>query len=1446
MAPGAAINDPFLLSTYSVTKRTSQLSSVYASYQKPSSSSDGFVSVAVQSDGVHVLDVTTLHPIISRTLGPSTTFACAPLTQHKSSKNIHTTYAAIASSPDIESENKGRTLWKWTENLSGPLTDHSSSSKNQRETMVVSHLVSGLYDCEELPDRILAISPAGDMTLLTTGLELKTSHPASTEDNRVISVHIFSQSSSSFLKLNSEGAVVVLLVEYGDSIQVEVYSIDTDDAITSVVLHKVSITNKDIATASCSSSGILNIISHTGHWNTFSISLSALVPLSSPIQLKGLSFINSPPPSPLEKGQSQIKAEKSPSVPSLLALTSSHALLASSTPQGDIALLLWDTQYSILLASHLLPIPSSLSPQSSSLDATLLSPSAAGITAGSQQAILSISQPMSDANGKISRKTNVYVVPYSIPARSTLANVIGRSNDGARWLASHESMTKDIHESPAEAAKSKLISGIRIAVEQNRPEAANELFTQWEKEQEKDVELNMSFQEEFGYEFVKDILDAVIQPQKPPNSLYSSEIVRRLIQKGVVRSAMVAAGLLVSLRMRNDWVFRISSIVVGNHSLTSNSTDPNAMQVDSANPSQLPNLRGFLATLLQHRKFTTTQLMLAVRRYLRSSEAITLLIQVLDEWIKKLQAQEAKLLPSKKDIGKNEFGVLVVKEGTEKQKTVSNLPSMDQVNTHLSGRKMRLTRISKILNFLQPVLDASFLVLLQHRPAHEVLRSLKVHIDPEIVALSQTEQLRGLVEGFAKAHEKAIKDAETGKGKNGKASENEGSTRDWRHRRKEAHEQVAMAIGVYQLEELTFCGLGSFPRTASLPMSDFRVAVLTVSDTAFKDASADKSGPAIIDILHAHKGFKLASDTTGSTDPFYKIVPDNLDHIRTAVKTWVDQDGGGGGEQSGVDWVITTGGTGFGVRDVTPEAIKLLLDREAPGLVHLLLSASLQHTPLGALSRPVAGTCKNTLIITLPGSPKAVKETLAALFNQGLINHALELVRGGTGENRHILLSVSARHRKSPYELVSFEDAIRLIKDNIQPLETQALPVDAGLRNHVLAEDIFAPNNTPPRATTSVDGYALRSTDPPAVYQVVSSRNHPIDQPLPSGIIYRINTGGPLPVGTDTVIMVEDTKLVSSFEATDNELEGEENEVETLVTVPRGENVRSPGSDVRKGDLVLQKGERILSNGGEIGTLAFVGRRETLVYKKPIVAILSTGNEIVDLQAHTTTQEAEWGGIFDTNRPSLRAALEGLGYSVIDLGIVPDKVDDHVAAIQKGIDSADILITTGGTSMGPTDLFKPVIERHFNGTIHFGRVTIKPGKPTTFATIPVAGGVAKPLFALPGNPASALVTFHIFVLPALRKLAGWPSNMLELPMVSAELQSPMSLDPRTEFHRAVLRIEKGGLKAYSTGGQRSSRVASLAGANGFVIVPPGSNAVRQLEVGAKVDVMVIGEIQSVL
>lgn len=209
--------------------------------------------------------------------------------------------------------------------------------------------------------------------------------------------------------------------------------------------------------------------------------------------------------------------------------------------------------------------------------------------------------------------------------------------------------------------------------------------------------------------------------------------------------------------------------------------------------------------------------------------------------------------------------------------------------------------------------------------------------------------------------------------------------------------------------------------------------------------------------------------------------------------------------------------------------------------------------------------------------------------------------------------------------------------------------------------------------------------------------------------------------------------------------------------------------------------------------------RQVLVQQKPVVAILSTGNELVDIGGNrndanfnTASTDEDWSGIWDTNRPTLRAALETLGYRVVDLGIVEDEcvlniqsmrcffkltsnsIQAHVDKLNEGLRQADIVLTTGGTSMGATDLLKPVIERNLQGTIHFGRVTIKPGKPTTFATVPVqdteAGGSSamKPIFALPGNPASALVCLYIFVIPALRKMGGFVEAECQLPRLRVQ------------------------------------------------------------------------------
>ncbi|KXN89507.1 hypothetical protein AN958_05669 [Leucoagaricus sp. SymC.cos] len=807
MAPAASINEPFLLSNYSVTallsksasrsKNSRRQTGVHASYQKPTTASDGFVSVAAQADGVHVLDVATLHPIISHTLGPSTSFACAPLTQHQPSKNIHTTFAVIASSPEIDSKHHGRMIWKWNENLSSPLVERPSS-RNQHQALVVPHLIAGLYDCEDFPDRFFAISPTGDLSLLATHLELKATRQATGDDNTVVSVHLFSQNSCSFLGTQPEGVAIVLVVEQNDSLLVEVHRVGVDDSIECIFTHSIPFPGSEISAASCSSSGILNVISKTGAWHTFSLTPCVITPVSSPIQLNGLSFLSS---TSAKKTHSPNKSSFSTSTPSLLALTSSHVLLASQTPQNDIALLLWDTQYSVLLASHLLPLPSSLTAQTSPLNFSLLSSSAVGVKAGNQQAVLAISQPVSEIDGKTPVKSSIYVVPYNVPSRSTLANALGHASSGARWIVSKEGGEKSDSISPQEASRAKLVLNMRTAIEQNRPQAANALFTEWEKREQEKSKDDFADVVMFGYTFVKDLLEVTIQPQKPPSPLYSSEVVRLLIEKGVVRSAMLEGGLLASLRLRNDWTSidvalrsvpdlsenelleTLNNVVT--HSLNKVSSDPDTMQVDST-PSTLdhiPSLPDFLTTMLKHRQFTAPQLILAIRQHLRSAEAVTSIAQLLDEWLKNVQSQEVKLLPGRKDVIKNEHGILVVKTNMVKPKSVYDLPTMSQ-----------------ILKFFQSLLDASFLALLQHPPAHKILRSLKSHIEPEIAALSQTEQLRGLVDGFARAHAKTIKDAEEGRAAG--PSGEEGSKKDWRQRKKEAHEQVGMAVGVYQLEEL--------------------------------------------------------------------------------------------------------------------------------------------------------------------------------------------------------------------------------------------------------------------------------------------------------------------------------------------------------------------------------------------------------------------------------------------------------------------------------------------------------------------------------------------------------------------------------------------------------------------------------------------------------------------
>ncbi|KAJ9093795.1 hypothetical protein QFC19_008172 [Naganishia cerealis] len=581
----------------------------------------------------------------------------------------------------------------------------------------------------------------------------------------------------------------------------------------------------------------------------------------------------------------------------------------------------------------------------------------------------------------------------------------------------------------------------------------------------------------------------------------------------------------------------------------------------------------------------------------------------------------------------------------------------------------------------------------------------------------------------------------------------------------------------------------------------FRVAVLTISDTTFhKGPEYDLSGPLLTKNVEQHPDYELA-DTA--------VVPDDLEAIQSKVADWVARRG-----ECKVDWIITTGGTGFGKRDVTPQVPDQVMTSV---IIHGLLQLQ-------------GGT-------------------------GGDIHPPRESVRQNNVDDVTVSAGLS-RLRKSPFPMISLQEALDIVDAQSKPLPIETVPTGHMLKNYVLAEDIFASADLPPTRTTNVDGYAVvadeynravqKLTDGAGMtVRVVRAKDTSDGAANEQVAVYRINTGGPLPAGTDAVIMVEDTELESSKSSED----GQELEIRVLMKqVPVGDNVRQPGSDAKQGEQVLDKGTVIGSGGGEVGLLGFVGKREVLVHRRPRVAILSTGNELVELESRNSilTSSDTWTGVVDTNRPSLRSTLEGFGYEVIDLGIAPDTMDLQEQAMRKGMAESDIILTTGGTSMGEADLLKPLIEHRLGGTIHFGRVAMKPGKPTTFATVPAIDG-DKLVFALPGNPASALVTFYLFVVPALRGLGGWPKERRHLARVGVQVDCDMKLDPREEFHRVIVSPSKeqpGVLLAMTTGGQRSSRVASLCGANGLVHLPSlqkgGADRIKKGEIAQAV---LIGEIR---
>ncbi|HKB18950.1 MAG TPA: gephyrin-like molybdotransferase Glp [Candidatus Dormibacteraeota bacterium] len=400
--------------------------------------------------------------------------------------------------------------------------------------------------------------------------------------------------------------------------------------------------------------------------------------------------------------------------------------------------------------------------------------------------------------------------------------------------------------------------------------------------------------------------------------------------------------------------------------------------------------------------------------------------------------------------------------------------------------------------------------------------------------------------------------------------------------------------------------------------------------------------------------------------------------------------------------------------------------------------------------------------------------------------------------------------RASAYPLIDADEAASLVLERTPVLGIERVHL-ADCVGRVLAEDLAADAPLPAFPSSAVDGYAVRAADAGRTLRVVgeSAAGRPFEGAIPDGAAARILTGGAVPEGADCVVMVEDVQVAGE-----------------TVTIPAGlrpgVNFHKVGDDLRAGDRILTAGTEL--RAAEIGIAAATGRAQLPVRRRPRVALMSTGDELVEVG-----KTPGRGQIPDSNRWALLAALREAGAVVEVLGIAPDEPGALRRLVIDALGRADVLVTSGGVSVGTHDLVKPLLESL--GTVHVGRVKLKPGKPFTFATLD-AGRVA---FGLPGFPVSSLVTFEVFVRPALRKMQGFAQLQRPLLPVRLGYDAKATVD-RTEYQRVTLHREGRDLVAETTGSQSSSRLMSLAGAHALVKVPAGGQGIKA---GSVVEAMIL-------
>ncbi|KAG2041673.1 hypothetical protein BDR03DRAFT_945379 [Suillus americanus] len=773
------IGEPFQVSSYPVPTKTRHEKVHNPTYASYSRDFPGHATVTVQAEGIHIIDLSELHTVASHTCGSNVTFSgpassrCTP----EDDGRICTTYALVSSAPEVAVDNRNRTVWIMKQKILG-----GTLGKSDKREVVLPHEVTHIYSNDK-SSKILLVSSTGDISVADNELNIQSTLICPHQQN-FLDVFFFPGTSCTFLPPheNPPDTVIVFCSSSDSTLLLSIVSVSGKD-ITIVGKNQVSISHgasgrkiqHHVVALSCSPCGVLSYINESHTWAAYQLEVNSLITSVTQIG-KTLALAQS----------SRLNAHSFGCGMCLLSLGSSLVLLATvtGTPSSEISILLWDMRYGVVIASHAIPMPSALAPSIKlGINMSLLLADAGQVLLMLCPANVSRTAPSASESPY---RSIVYIIPLDPNLKSTIAGAIGKTPATSEWLAPNPKAETLADNDP----RSRLLIDMANHLQHNEPYKADEAFFSWIKEHtsasgsSSSNALSISTPDGaasealYGYGFVKELLALFFVKEYTDKPQYSPRVTRHLIESRVVSAGMVEGRLLTALKQHGDWesiMLSFNSVVdISEDEMISIAkalvdkqrqpqTDPGVMDVDS-NKAWTPTLSAYMLMCVSY-PTSPAALRLAIRKHLPDAQDLISILELLDGWT----------------IG-----------GTEEY--IRTLLKSVASNVAIEHRGGAAPPYDKTISFLQVLLDASFVSLLQFPPSHELLRNIMSHIEPEIELHERMGYLRGALEPFARVQNRIVKERAEGTPRE--------TPNEWRKRRKHQEQQIALGVGLYRLEEL--------------------------------------------------------------------------------------------------------------------------------------------------------------------------------------------------------------------------------------------------------------------------------------------------------------------------------------------------------------------------------------------------------------------------------------------------------------------------------------------------------------------------------------------------------------------------------------------------------------------------------------------------------------------